>query len=172
LADVTKPAVVLVDRIAGAILLLRGEKVMLDADLATLYGVETKALVRAVKRNLGRFPEDFMFQLTKAEFDNLRYQSGTSSSWGGRRFPPYAFTEHGVTMLSSVLQSERAVQVNIEVVRTFVRLRRILATHESLARKLATLEKKYDAQFRMVFDAIRELMAPPPANKRRIGFRP
>lgn len=168
----TKPAVVLVDRIAGAILLLRGEKVMLDADLATLYGVETKALVRAVKRNLGRFPEDFMFQLTKAEFDNLRYQSGTSSSWGGRRFPPYAFTEHGVTMLSSVLQSERAVQVNIEVVRTFVRLRRILATHESLARKLATLEKKYDAQFRMVFDAIRELMAPPPANKRRIGFRP
>jgi phage regulator Rha-like protein len=169
---VTKPAVVLVDRIAGAILLLRGEKVMLDADLATLYGVETKALVRAVKRNLGRFPEDFMFQLTKAEFDNLRYQSGTSSSWGGRRFPPYAFTQHGVTMLSSVLQSERAVQVNIEVVRTFVRLRRILATHESLARKLATLEKKYDAQFRMVFDAIRELMAPPPANKRRIGFRP
>jgi phage regulator Rha-like protein len=169
---VTKPAVVLVDRIAGAILLLRGEKVMLDADLATLYGVETKALVRAVKRNLGRFPEDFMFQLTKAEFDNLRYQSGTSSSWGGRRFPPYAFTEHGVTMLSSVLQSERAVQVNIEVVRTFVRLRRILATHESLARRLATLEKKYDAQFRMVFDAIRELMAPPPANKRRIGFRP
>jgi phage regulator Rha-like protein len=169
---VTKPAVVLVDRIAGAILLLRGEKVMLDADLATLYGVETKALVRAVKRNLDRFPEDFMFQLTKAEFDNLRYQSGTSSSWGGRRFPPYAFTQHGVTMLSSVLQSERAVQVNIEVVRTFVRLRRILATHESLARKLATLEKKYDAQFRMVFDAIRELMAPPPANKRRIGFRP
>lgn len=169
---VIKPAVVVVDRIAGAILLLRGEKVMLDADLATLYGVETKALVRAVKRNLDRFPEDFMFQLTKAEFDNLRYQSGTSSSWGGRRFPPYAFTQHGVTMLSSVLQSERAVQVNIEVVRTFVRLRRILATHESLARKLATLEKKYDAQFRMVFDAIRELMAPPPANKRRIGFRP
>jgi phage regulator Rha-like protein len=139
---VIKPAVVVVDRIAGAILLLRGEKVMLDADLATLYGVETKALVRAVKRNLGRFPEDFMFQLTKAEFDNLRYQSGTSSSCGGRRFPPYAFTQHGVTMLSSVLQSERAVQVNIEVVRTFVRLRRILATHESLARRLATLEKK------------------------------
>ena len=107
---VTKPGVVLANRIAGAIVLLRSEKVMLDADLASLYGVETKALVRAVKRNLGRFPEDFMFQLTKAEFDNLRYQSGASSSWGGRRSPPYAFTEHGVTMLSSVLHSKRAVQ--------------------------------------------------------------
>jgi hypothetical protein len=131
---VTKPTLALADRIADAILLLRGEKVMLDADLASLYGIETKALVRAVKRNLRRFPEDFMFQLTQAEFDNLRYQFGTSRSWGGRRFPPYAFTEHGVTMLSSVLHSEQAVQVNIEVVRTFVRLRRILATHGGLAR--------------------------------------
>lgn len=144
---------------------------MLDADLAALYGVETKTLVRGVKRKLSRFPDDFMFQLTKAEFDNLRYQFGTSSSWGGRRFPPYAFTEHGVTMLSSVLNSERAVQVNIEVVRTFVRLRLILATHEGLARKMAALEKKYDAQFKVVFDAIRELMAPPVASKRRIGFK-
>jgi phage regulator Rha-like protein len=144
---------------------------MLDADLAALYGVETKALVRAVKRNVERFPEDFMFQLTKSEFDNLRYQSGTSRSWGGRRTAPYAFTEHGVTMLSSVLHSERAIRVNIEVVRAFVRLRRILATHDDLARKLVALEKKYDAQFRVVFDAIRDLMAPPPATKRRIGFK-
>ncbi len=112
-----------------------------------------------------------MSQLTKAEFDNLRYQSGTSRSWGGRRSPPYAFTEHGVTMLSSVLHSERAVQVNIEVVRTFVRLRRILATHEDLARKMVALEKRYDAQFKVVFDAIRELMAPPVPSKRRIGFK-
>ena len=119
---------------------------MLDTDLAALYGVETKALVRAVKRNIERFPEDFMFQLTTPEFDNLRYQSGTSSSWGGRRTPPYAFTEHGVTMLSSVLHSERAIRVNIEVVRAFVRLRRMLATHEDLARKLVSLEKKYDAR--------------------------
>jgi len=168
---VTKPDLVLADRIASAILLLRGEKVMLDADLAALYGVETKALVRAVKRNVERFPEDFMFQLTKSEFDNLRYQSGTSRSWGGRRTAPYAFTEHGVTMLSSVLHSERAIRVNIEVVRAFVRLRRILATHDDLARKLVALEKKYDAQFRVVFDAIRDLMAPPPATKRRIGFK-
>lgn len=167
----TKPDLVLADRIASAILLLRGEKVMLDADLAALYGVETKALVRAVKRNVERFPEDFMFQLTKSEFDNLRYQSGTSRSWGGRRTAPYAFTEHGVTMLSSVLHSERAIRVNIEVVRAFVRLRRILATHDDLARKLVALEKKYDAQFRVVFDAIRDLMAPPPATKRRIGFK-
>jgi hypothetical protein len=171
IAPVTKPDLVLADRIASAILLLRGEKVMLDADLAALYGVETKALVRAVKRNVERFPEDFMFQLTKSEFDNLRYQSGTSRSWGGRRTAPYAFTEHGVTMLSSVLHSERAIRVNIEVVRAFVRLRRILATHDDLARKLVALEKKYDAQFRVVFDAIRDLMAPPPATKRRIGFK-
>ena len=167
----TKSALILSDRITNAILLLRGEKVMLDADLAPLYGVETKALVRAVKRNLGRFPDDFMFQLTKEEFDRLRYQTGTSRSWGGRRFRPYAFTEHGVTILSSVLHSERAVQVNVEVVRTFVRLRRILATHEDLARKMVALEKKYDAQFKVVFDAIRELMAPPVQNRRRIGFK-
>ena len=160
----------LAERITDAIILVRGEKVMLDADLAALYGVETKALVRAVKRNASRFPGDFMFQLTSAEFDALRYQSGTSRSWGGRRFAPYAFTEHGVAMLSSVLRSERAVQVNIEVVRAFVRLRFMLATHSDLARKLVALEKKYDAQFKVVFDAIRELMAPRGHPKRRIGF--
>jgi phage regulator Rha-like protein len=155
-----------------AILALRGQHVMLDEDLAALYGVATKTLIRAVKRNRTRFPEDFMFQLSSDEFANLRYQFGTSSSWGGRRYPPFAFTEHGVAMLSSVLRSPRAIQVNIEIVRAFVRLRQILASHVDLARKLAALEKRYDAQFRAVFDAIRQLMAPPErGTKRRIGFR-
>jgi hypothetical protein len=130
-----------------------------------------QVLNQAVKRNLARFPEDFMFQLTAAEFENLRSQTVTSSLHGGRRYLPYAFTEHGVAMLSSVLRSERAVLVNIEVVHAFVRLRRILATHQDLARKLVSLEKKYDAQFRVVFDAIRDLMPPPSAPKRRIGFK-
>ena len=167
-----KKAVIPLERVESHILLIRGQKIMLDADLAALYEVETKVLTQAVKRNIGRFPTDFMFQLTKQEFNNLRSQFVTSS-WGGRRYPPYAFTEQGVAMLSSVLNSERAVRVNIEIMRTFVRLRRILATHADLARKLATLEKKYDAQFRVVFDAIRELMIPPePKKKRPIGFAP
>ncbi|MBN2215930.1 MAG: ORF6N domain-containing protein [Pirellulales bacterium] len=144
---------------------------MLDSDLASLYDVETKRLVEAVKRNVQRFPEDFAFQLDVDEFDNLRSQIATSSSWGGRRYPPYAFTEQGVAMLSSVLRSPRAVAVNIEIMRAFVRLRRILASHADLARKLDALEKKYDAQFRVVFDAIRQLMAPPDEkSRRRIGF--
>ena len=143
---------------------------LLDADLAELYGVETKTLNRAVKRHRDRFPPDFMFQLTGEEAGNLRHQIGTSS-WGGRRYLPQAFTEQGVAMLSSVLHSKRAVMVNVEIMRAFVRLRRILATHAKLARKLAALEKRYDAQFKAVFDAIRELMAPPePPRKRRIGF--
>jgi hypothetical protein len=160
-----------VDRIEKAILLIRGQKVMLDTDLATLYGVETKLLVRAVKRNIDRFPTDFMFQLSKEEFDNLRFHFGTSSDWGGRRYRPYAFTEQGVAMLSSVLRSERAVQVNIEIMRAFIRLRQMLAGHVELARKLDALEKKYDAQFKQVFDAIRQLMAPPEPKRRPIGFR-
>lgn len=160
-----------VERIEQAIFLIREQKVILDADLATLYGVETKALVRAVKRNLDRFPADFMFQLTKDEFDNLRSQFGTSSQWGGRRYAPYAFTEQGVAMLSSVLRSKPAVQVNVEIMRTFVRLREMLATHKDLARRLDSLEKKYDHQFKVVFDAIRQLMAPPvPPKRGRIGF--
>jgi hypothetical protein len=160
------------ERIEQNILLIRGEKVMLDADLAALYDVETKQLVRAMKRNIGRFPEDFSFQLTQQEFKNLKCQTGTSSSWGGRRTPPYAFTEQGVAMLSSVLRSKRAVQVNVEIMRTFVRLRRMLADHEELSRKLAALEKKYDKQFKVVFDALRQLMAPSPTTpKRKIGFR-
>jgi len=135
-----------------------------------LYGVMTKALNKAVSRNLDRFPDDFMFSLTREEFRNLMFQNGTSS-WGGRRKLPRAFTEQGVAMLSSVLRSQRAVHVNIEIMRAFVRLRQILASHAGLAKRLDELEHKYDAQFRVVFDAIRELMAPPPEPPRkRIGF--
>jgi len=161
-----------IEHIEKRILLLRGQKVMLDADLAELYGVETGALKRAVKRNRERFPEDFMFELTFQEVGILRCQIGTSS-WGGKRFLPYAFTEQGVAMLSSVLKSKRAVQVNIEIMRAFVKLRELLASHKDLALKLAEMEKKYDAQFKVVFDAIRELMSPiePPPKPRRIGFR-
>ena len=166
-----RPSLIAVERVERAILVLRGHRVMLDADLADLYQVETKALVRAIKRNIDRFPSDFMFRLSDHEFENLRRQSGTSSSWGGRRYLPYAFTEQGVAMLSSVLRSRRAVQVNIEIVRAFVRLRRMLQANVELAKKLADLEKKYDGQFRVVFDAIRDLMAPADAPARRIGFR-
>ena len=161
----------LVEQITQTILFIRGAKVLLDEDLAVLYGVETKALVRAVKRNAERFPEDFMFQLSPGEWDNLRFQSGSSRSWGGRRFAPYVFTEQGVAMLSSVLRSDQAVQVNIEIMRAFVRLREILSTHHDLAKKLENLERKYDSQFKAVFDAIRQLMAPPVAKKKPIGFR-
>jgi len=157
------------ERIRQAILLLRGHKVMLDFDLAGLYGVETKVLNKAVKRNPARFPDDFMFELSEEEFAGLRFQFGTSR-WGGRRYRPYAFTEQGVAMLSSVLRSERAVNVNIEIMRAFVRLRAMLSSHEDLARKLAALERKYDAQFKAVFDAIRELMTPPQPERRPIGF--
>ena len=160
------------ERIEKAILLIRGQKVLLDADLAALYAVETGALTRAVKRNLQRFPRDFMFRLTNKEFANLRRQFGISSQWGGRRYPPYAFTEQGVAMLSSVLRSKRAVLVNVEIMRAFVRLRRMLASHADLAKKVAALEKKYDAQFKVVFDALRQLMKPPESKPRRIGFRP
>ena len=161
-----------VERIAQTILFIRDQKVMLDADLAALYGVDTKVFVQAVRRNVDRFPADFMFQLTKQEFDNLRSQFVTSS-WGGRRYPPYAFTEQGVAMLSSVLRSKRAIRVNVEIMRAFVELRRMLASHADLARKLSALEKKYDEQFKVVFDAIRELMVPPePKKKGEIGFSP
>lgn len=152
------------------ILLIRGHKVMLDSDLAELYRVTTKVLVQAVKRNQERFPDDFMFQLSKAEFSILRSQFVTSS-WGGRRYSPFAFTEQGVSMLSSILQSKRAIQVNVQIMRTFVRLRRMIASQESLTRKLNDLEKKYDAQFRVVFDAIRQLMAQPEPRDKKIGFR-
>jgi hypothetical protein len=160
------------ERIERSILLIRGHKVMLSTDLAELYQVEARALVQAVKRNIARFPQDFMFQLTKEEFSNLKSQI-VISSWGGlRRAAPYAFTEQGVAMLSSVLRSKRAIQVNIEIMRAFVRLRQILASNKELAKRLDELEKKYDVQFKIVFDAIRQLMAPPEPEppKKRIGF--
>ncbi|MBU0514534.1 MAG: ORF6N domain-containing protein [Proteobacteria bacterium] len=162
------------ERIEKKILVVRDEKVILDADIAALYGVETRVLTQAVRRNIDRFPPDFMFQLSKEEFQDLKSQSVISSSggWGGRRYPPYAFTEQGVAMLSGVLRSEQAVRVNIEIMRAFVRLRVVLSSHKELKRKLFALEKKYDAQFRVVFEAIRELMAPPDSKtKRLIGFR-
>lgn len=160
-----------IEPIERRIVLLRGERVMLSTDLAALYGVEPRVLVQAVKRNLDRFPGDFMFQLSREEFANLKSQF-VISSWGGlRRAPPYAFTEQGVAMLSSVLRSPRAVRVNIEIMRTFVRLRRMVSSNAELARRLNDVEKKYDAQFKVVFDAIRDLMTTPEPRRRRIGFR-
>jgi hypothetical protein len=167
-----KTSIIPVERIEHAILLLRGQKVMLDADLAALYGVPTRRLNEQVRRNLARFPADFMFQLSPEEVDALRSQFATSKRGrGGRRYAPLVFTEQGVAMLSSVLNSERAVQVNIEIMRAFVRLRRMLASHADLARRLDALERKYDAQFRAVFDVIRELMSPPRPHRRAIGFQ-
>jgi hypothetical protein len=157
-------------RIERTILVLRGEKVLLDVDIALLYGVETRALIQAMKRNRARFPSDFMFQLTPEEIENLRSQS-VISSWGGRRYRPYAFTEQGVAMLSSILRSERAVRVNIEIMRAFVRLRQVMSTQADLLRRLDELEQRYDAQFKAVFDALRQLMPPPEAARKRIGFR-
>ena len=163
-------AVIPGERILRSILVIRGEKVILDSDIAALYGVQTRALTQAVKRNLDRFPPDFMFQLSDREFDHLRSQFVTSSSRGGRRYAPYAFTEQGVAMLSSVLKSKPAVQVNIEIMRTFVRLRQVLATHKALARKIEAMEQKYDGQFKVVFEALRALMEPPKRTKKPIGF--
>jgi len=162
------------ERIERLILLIRGHKVMLDADLAELYGVETRVLVQAVKRNLNRFPKDFMFQLSDEETKLLRSQIVISNRGrGGRRYLPYVFTEQGVAMLSTVLNSERAVQINIEIMRAFVRLREMLLSHKDLARKLDALERKYeshDMHIRSLFEAIRQLMTPPEPKKRKIGF--
>ena len=159
------------ERIEQKILLIRSQKVMLDRDLARLYVVETGNLNKAVTRNIDRFPKDFMFQLSKDEFNNLIFHFGISS-WGGTRKPPRVFTEHGILMLSSVLKSKRAAQVNIQIMRTFVRLRKMLSTHKDLLRKIEEMEKRYDSQFKVVFEAIRELMTPAEKPKRRIGFRP
>ena len=160
-----------IESVVRKIIVLRGEKVLLDRDLAELYGVETKQLKRAVSRNTKRFPEDFSFKLTDDEFPNLRCQLGTSS-WGGTRYPPMAFTEQGVAMLSSVLRSDRAIEVNIAIMRAFVKLRTILASHEDLARKIELLENKYDKQFKVVFEAIYALMdeAALEKSKNKIGF--
>ncbi len=159
-----------VETIRSLIFLIRDQKVMIDQDIAQLYEVETKVLNQAVKRNIGRFPEDFMFQLTKEEFDILKSQIVTSS-WGGRRTPPYAFTEQGLAMLSGVLNSKRAIEVNIAIMRTFVQLRSMLTSHDELSKKLKNLEKKYDSQFKIVFDAIREIMNPnKPLKKDRLDL--
>ena len=158
------------ERIERSILFLRGHKVMLDSDLAELYGVTTKRLNEQVKRNRDRFPRDFMFQLTNKEFVRLRSQFATTSLTK-RRTPPYVFTEHGAVMLASVLNSDIAVNASVQVVRVFVRLRRMLESHAALARKLDELEKKYDSQFKIVFEAIRQLMIPPEKEQRKIGFR-
>ena len=158
------------ERIEQRILVIRGKKIMLSTHLAELYEVEPRALVQVVKRNRDRFPADFMFQLGKAEFANLKSQI-VISNWGGlRRAIPYAFTEQGVVMLSSVLKSKRALHVNIEIMRTFARLRQLLVSHGRLARQRAAMERKYDSQFKVVFDALRELRAQPEPKKRRIGF--
>ena len=164
-----QPAIVPSD-LETFIFVIRGHRVMLSSHLADLYGVENRVLVQAVKRNMDRFPTDFMFQLTDGEFASLRSQIVISNR-GGTRYAPYAFTEQGVAMLSGVLRSPRAVAVNVEIMRAFVRLRQMLASHADLARKLDALEKKYGSQFKMVFDAIRQLMVPPEAKpKRKIGF--
>jgi chromosome condensin MukBEF ATPase and DNA-binding subunit MukB len=160
-----------VERIQKRIYLIRGQKVMLDRDLAALYELPTKVLKQAVKRHADRFPDDFMFVLNRNEFLNWRSQFVTSNSDRiGLRYAPMAFTEQGVAMLSSVLNSTRAIQVNIAIMRAFVQLRAILSTHADLARKLEDLEKKYDAQFRVVFDAIRQLMTSPEPVRKQIGF--
>src|SRR5438445_8723696 len=175
------------ENVARLVFFVRGEKVLLDADLAMLYGVEARALNQAVARNRKRFPADFMFQLTKKEFDNMRSQFVTTSRRAlvnssqavmssrkhrGRAYRPYAFTEQGVAMLSSVLRSSRAVEVNIAIMRTFVQLRRIMDTNRDLARKIEALEEKYDEQFSVVFAAIKQLLAPTEPAKKRIAFHP
>ena len=160
------------ERIEKRILILRGQKVMLSTDLAELYEVAPKVLVQAVKRNIERFPSDFMFQLDFQEVRRSRSQIVTLNRGQNVKYLPYAFTEQGVAMLSTVLKSKRAVRVNIEIMRAFVRLRELIASNKELAKRLDELEKKYDSQFKVVFDAIRELMTPPNTPRpRRIGFR-
>ena len=163
---------VLVKQVEHRILLIRGQKVMLDSDLAQLYGVKSIRLREQVKRNRERFPEDFMFQLADDEVEILVSQNAIPSRKHLGGYLPYAFTQEGIAMISSVLRSKRAVMVNIAIMRAFVKLRELLATHKDLARKLEALEQKYDAQFKVVFDAIRELMTPPKSPGRRIGFHP
>jgi hypothetical protein len=172
MAKSVSTSIIPVEKIEKVIYLIRGHKVILDRDLADLYDVETRVLNQAVRRNIDRFPIDFMFQLSKSEFDNLKSQI-VISSWGGIRKMPLAFTEQGVAMLSGVLNSKRAIQVNVEIMRAFVRLRQIISTYKDLEEKIRKLEKKYDKQFQIVFEAIRELISPKqPPKEYKIGFRP
>jgi len=149
---------------------IRGQRVILSPMLAELYGVLPKVLMQSVKRNMTRFPADFMFQLTRDEFDILKSQFVTSREWGGLRKLPYAFTEQGVAMLSSALNSERAIEVNIAIMRTFVQMREMMQGHKDLTKRLDAVEQKYDAQFRVVFDAIKKMMAPPAKGDKKMGF--
>lgn len=165
-----KESLIPVTKIESLILRVRGHNVIMDKDLAALYGVTTFNLNKAVTRNIERFPDDFMFRLTRQEFNDLKFHLGISS-WGGTRKLPRAFTEQGVAMLSGVLRSPRAVQVNIQIMRTFVKLRRMLSAHKELEKRLDALERKYDKQFRVVFEAIRQLMKPPQPKHRPIGFQ-
>jgi len=161
------------ERIEKKIYLIRNQKVMIDEDLAKLYNVTTKRLNEQVKRNYDRFPQDFIFRFTKSEYDSLRSQIATSKRKGGRRYLPYAFTEQGVAMLSSVLNSKQAIKVNIQIMRAFVKLREILSTHKELAQKLKELELKidsHDQQIQSIFDVINQLIAPPEIPKKKIGF--
>ncbi len=170
-------SIIPVERITGKICLIRKEKVMLDSDLAELYGVETRVLIQSVKRNIERFPKDFMFQLNEDELEILRSQF-VISSWGGRRYMPYAFTEQGVAMLSSMLKSKRAVQVNIAIMRAFVQLRKFLQSNESLSRKLKKLEREtkkrfseHEEKIQLIFEAIKELITEKEKPKNPIGFK-
>ncbi len=160
------------ERVENRILSIRGYRVMLDADLAEVYGVPTKALNQAIKRNAERFPEDFMFQLSREEADSLRSQTVTLKTMRGqhRKYLPYVFTEHGAIMAASVLNSPRAIEASVYVVRAFVKMREVLATHKELLRRLDEMEGKYDRQFKVVFDALRALMEPPKIPRRRIGY--
>lgn len=162
---------VAIECIENKILLVRGKKVMLDRDLAKLYGVETKYLTRQVRRNLDRFPSDFLLILTQQEFKNLKCHFGTSS-WGGTRTPPLAFTELGIAMLSSILKSKKAINVNIQIMRTFTKLRELMSTHKELKEKIEKMEQKYDYQFKVVFEAIKQLLDQPIEDKPKtpIGF--
>lgn len=159
------------ESIESKIFSIRGKRVMFDRDLANLYQVETKVLNQAVKRNIQRFPEDFMFQITKEEFNSLRSQNVTLKRGQHRKYLPYVFTDQGVAMLSSVLNSERAIQVNIQIMRAFVKLKEMLSTHKDLKQKIEEMEKKYDYQFKIVFDAIKQLLEPPTKPKGKIGFQ-
>jgi len=168
----SSPAVLKSENIARLVFFIRGEKVILDRDLASLYGVTTKALNQAVKRNAARFPADFMFQLTKSDYEALRSQSVTLKRGQHLKYLPYVFTEQGVAMLSSVLRSARAIEVNIAIMRTFVQLRRLMESNRDLARKIDSLEKKYDEQFAVIFAAIKELITPAQPPRKQIGFHP
>jgi hypothetical protein len=169
-----KPIVPSLEVIEGHIFTVRGHRVMLDTHLAELYGVTTKRLNEQVKRNIGRFPDDFMFQINELELENLRSQIATLKSVGHgqhRKYLPHVFTEHGALMLASVLNSPVAVKASVQVVRAFVKMRETMLAHKELSRRLNDMERKYDKQFRVVFDALRELMEPPPApSKKQIGF--